>query len=172
MASIEEMDYWLRGRHDEYRLECIEIKHPSFSRDYRFVRNNEDGVRVKHANKNGVDTWYDYEYLPLSITAAKSSDDLQQGFTIAIGDVGEIMPQEIRRLRNGSYRNVKPIVNYRVYLSSNLASPMRSALGLEVTDNQTQKRGAVFICKARELNKNSTGAVLTIDLFPSQRGFS
>ena len=48
MASIKELEYWLRGRHADVRLECIEIKHPSFSRDSRFLRHHADGVRVKH----------------------------------------------------------------------------------------------------------------------------
>ena len=102
MANIKEMEYWLRGRHDDVRLECIEIKHPSFSRDYRFVRNHADGVRVRHEDK----VYRDYEPLPLTIKAAKSADDLQQSFTIGIGDVGEIMPYEIDRLRRGTRSTV------------------------------------------------------------------
>lgn len=167
MANIKEMEYWLRGRHNEVRLECIEITHPSFTKHYRFVRNHADGVRVKH--ENGL--WYDYEFLPLTIKPAKSADDLQQSFTIGIGDVGEIMPNEIRRLRNGTHANVRPTLNHRVYLTSDLTTPMKSIRGLEITDNQTQKQGAVFACQARELNKNSTGVVFTIDLVPSLRGF-
>lgn len=167
MPSQNETYYWLVGRHDEVRLECIEITHPSFTKNYRFVRNHADGVRVKHENG----TYYDYEYLPLTIAASKSSDDLQQGFTIGIGDVGDIMPKEIQRLRNGSYPNVRPIVNYRVYLTSDLTQPMTSVLGLEVTDNQRQKSGAVFSCKAKETNKTSTGVKYTLDKFPTLRTF-
>lgn len=167
MATIDEMEFWLRGRHDDVRLELIEISHPSFSKNYRFVRNHADGVRVKH--ENGV--YYDYEYLPLTIQPSESTDNLQQSFTIGIGDVGEVMPNEIRRLRNGSYPNVRPTVNYRVYLTSDLTKPMTSVLGLEVTDNQSKKQGAVFKCQAREVNRNSTGEVFNINSFPSLRGF-
>ena len=167
MANIKEMEYWLRGRHNDVRLECIEITHPSFTKHYRFVRNHADGVRVKH--ENGL--WYDYEFLPLTIKPAKSADNLQQIFTIGIGDVGDIMPREIDRLRRGTHSTVRPTLNYRVFLTSDLTEPMTSVRGLEITDNQPQKRGAVFSCQAKELNKTSTGILFTIDLFKSLRGF-
>jgi len=166
MSNNKEIEFWLAGRHDDVRLECIEITHPSFSRHYRFVRNHADGVRVKHENGN----WYDYDYLPVTIKPAKSSDDLQQSFTIGIGDVGTVMPFEIDRLRRGSYPNVRPTLNYRVFLTSDLTTPSTSVLGLEITDNQPQKQGAVFVCKARELNKTSTGIVYTIKDFPGLIG--
>ena len=167
MATLDEMEFWLKGRHDDVRLECIEISHPSFTKNYRFVRNHAYGVRVKHENG----TWYDYEYLPMTIQPSESTDNLQQAFTIGIGDVGEVMPNEIRRLRNGSYPNVRPTVNYRVYLTSDLSKPITSVLGLEITDNQPKKQGAVFKCQAKEANRNSTGEVFTIGLLPSLRGF-
>lgn len=166
MATIKEMEYWLRGRHDDVRMECIEIKHPSFSRDYRFVRNHAYGVRIKH--EDGV--YRDYEPLPMTIKAAKAAADLQQSFTIGIGDVGEVMPLEIDRLRRGSHQTKRPILNYRVYLTSDLTSPMSSARGLEITNNQPQKQGAVFTCQGRELNKTSTGIIFTVELLPSLRG--
>lgn len=167
MATIKEMEYWLRGRHDDVRLECIEIKHPSFSRDYRFVRNHADGVRVRHEDK----VYRDYEPLPLTIRAGQSADNLQQSFTIGIGDVGQIMPFEIDRLRRGQHSTTRPTLNYRVYLTSDLTEPMTSVRGLEITDNQPQKRGAVFKCQAKQLNKTSTGIIFTDDLFKSLRGF-
>lgn len=167
MATEKEMNFWLMGRHDDVRLECIEIKHPSFSRDYRFVRNHADGVRVRH--EDGV--YRDYDYLPLTVKAARAASDLQQSLTIGIGDVGEVMPMEIDRLRRGTHRTVRPTVNYRVYLSSDVANPMSSVRGLEVTDNQPQKQGAVFVCKARELNKTDTSVIFTPNLFRSLAGF-
>lgn len=167
MATEKEKSHWLAGNHDEFGIECIEIIHPSFTKHYHFVRNHEDGVRVKH--NDGV--YKDYEFLPLAIKPSRSANDLQQGFTIGIGDVGEIMPNEIDRLRRGSHRTVRPKLNYRVYLNSDLDSPMRSVLGLEITDNQPKKQGAVFICKARELNKTDTSVLFTSSLFPSLAEF-
>ena len=88
MVTDAEKYYWLIGRHDDVRLECIEIMHPSFSRAYRFVRNHTDGVRVRHENG----TYYQYDYLPVTIQAGKTADSLEQSFTVGIGDVGEVMP--------------------------------------------------------------------------------
>nr|WP_315041301.1 DUF1833 family protein [uncultured Moraxella sp.] len=167
MATEKEKYYWLIGRHDDVRLECLEISHPSFSKTYRFVRNHTDGVRVRHENGR----YYDYEYLPITIQAGKTSDNLEQAFTIGIGDVGEIMPFEIRRLRNGSHASTRPTVNYRVYLTSDLSEPLSSVLGLEITDNQPKKQGAVFVCKAKETNKTATGVKYTLEDYPTLRGF-
>lgn len=79
--------------------------------------------------------------------------------------------QEIDRLRNGKHATTRPTVNYRVYLSSNLSSPIVSALGLEITDNTPQRQGAVFTCKAKEVNKISTGIKYTLADYPTLRGF-
>lgn len=167
MATNKEIEHWLRGRHDDIRVECIEIIHPSFSRHYRFVRNAVDGIRVK--DERGY--WKDYDYLPISIKPGQSANNLEQSFTMGIGDVGEVMPFELDRLRRGSYAHVKPTVNYRTYLTSDLSEAMMSVRGLEITDNQPQKQGAVFKCKARELNKTSTGICFTYDRFETLRGF-
>lgn len=167
MPTDSEINYWLQGSRKQLRIQCVEITHPSFTKPYRFTRNAMDGVRVK--DEQGV--WRDYEYLPLSITAMSAASDLEQGFTIAIGDVGQIMSLEIDRLRNGQYPHVRPIVNYRAYLSDDLTMPIFSVLGLEVTDNQPNKRGAVFVCKARELNKTATGIVYTLNDYPGLKGF-
>lgn len=167
MASDKEIEHWLRGTHDDVRVECIDIIHPSFTKHYRFARNATKGVRIK--TEDGY--WRDYKYLPMSIKPGTSADDLQQSFTIGIGDVGEIMPRELDRLRKGSYPQVRPTVNYRVYLTSDLSEPSLSVRGLEVTDNQQKKEGAVFACKARELNKNSTGITFNYSDFAALRYF-
>ena len=167
MATDAETYYWLVGKHDDVRLECIEITHPSFSRNYRFVRNHSDGVRVRHENA----TWYDYTFLPISIEAGESGDNLQQSFTIGIGDVGEIMPYEIQRLRNGRYPTQRPVLNYRVYLISDLSKPLSSVRGLEITDIQRKKTGAVLKCQAKQTNKTGTGVRYTLSDYPTLRGF-
>lgn len=166
MANDDEVYYWLRGRHDDVRLECIEITHPSFTKIYRFVRNHADGVRVKHGS------WYDYEYLPITIKTSKSADNLNQGMSLGIGDVGDIIPMEIDRLRNGSHKTSRPIINYRVYLTSDLSTPVDSILGLEVTDNNPQNAGAVLTCRARDLNKSSTGLIYNLYDDPTLIGFT
>lgn len=168
MASNSEINHWLQGSSKQIRIECVEIIHPSFTKPYRFTRNAMSGVRAK--DESGV--WRDYEYLPLSITASRAASDLEQGFTIAIGDVGEIMSIEIDRLRNGQYPHLLPVVNYRAYLSDDLTTPSFSVLGLEVKDNQPNKHGAVFVCKARELNKSATGIVYTLVNNPGLKGYT
>lgn len=167
MPTDAEKYYWLVGRHDEVRLECIEITHPSFSRAYRFVRNHADGVRVRHENG----TYYQYDYLPITVQPSSSTDSLEQSFKMGIGDVGDVMPFEIDRLRNGKHATTRPTVNYRIYLTSDLTRPVMSVLGLQITDNAPQRQGSVFTCKAKEVNKTSTGIKYTLADYPTLRGF-
>lgn len=164
---MPDYDYFLRGNPNDVLLQCVEVSHPSFTKTYRYVKNAADGVTVKHEDG----TSRDYLYSPLTIQKSKSSDDLDQSINIGVGDLGEDFPKEIDRLRNGSYQTVKPILNYREYLTSDLTKPMLSIFNLEVTDYQPKTDGAVFTCKARQLNISRTGEVYNLSDFPMLRGF-
>lgn len=165
-VSEKELEFWLRGGSDVV-LECVEISHPSFSKTFRFVRNHMGGVRVKHGGR-----WHAYEYVPLTISAGSSADNLEQSFTMGIGEVGDILPAEVARIRNGNHRTVRPSVAYRAYLLSDLENPIREVVGLEVTDNQPKPEGAVFKCRMRELNASETGMKYTLNKYPTLRGFT
>lgn len=164
---MPDYDYFLRGNPNDVLLQCIEVSHPSFTKTYRYVKNAADGVTVKHEDG----TSREYLYSPLTIQKSKTSDDLDQSINIGVGDLGEDFPKEIDRLRNGSYQTVKPILNYREYLTSDLTKPMLYILNLEVTDYQPKTDGAVFTCKAKQLNLSKSGETYTLDKFPSLRGF-
>lgn len=160
-------DFYLKGNPNDVLLQLIEVSHPAFSKVYRYVKNAVDGVTVNHEDGSS----YFYDYSPLSIKKSKSSDDLDQSLDIGVGDLGEELPQEIDNLYLGAYFNVKPVLNYREYLSSDLSKPFLSILGLEVTDYQMQKEGGQFTCKAKELNLSSTGLTFNLNDYPTMRGF-
>ena len=160
-------DFYLKGNPNDALLQLIEVTHPAFSKVYRYVKNAVDGVTVTH--ENGVDYWY--EYSPLSIKKSKSSDDLDQSLDIGVGDLGLEFPLEIDRLRASDYSQQKPSLHYREYLMSDLTKPMLSILNLEVTDYHPKSNGALFTCRAKQLNLSKTGEVYTLDKFPTMRGF-
>lgn len=168
MPSQADYDYFLRGDPDDIRLALVEVSHPSFRYTYRYVQNHASGVTVTHENGERRS----YQYSPITIKKSKSDNDLDQSITIGVGDLGELLPADIDRLRNSQqYSQVRPVLNYREYLLSDLSKPVLSVLGLEVTDWQPNKDGSVFVCKARELNLTKTGTVYTLDKFPTLRGF-
>lgn len=164
---MPDYNYWLSGNPDDVRLLLVEISHPAWSKTYRIVQNHADGVTVQHE-----DTFsYDYEYVPLTIQRGNNSDDLDQEITIGVGDLGEIFPKELDAARASAYSKIRPRLNYREYNLSDLTKPQVTILDLEVTDYEPKKEGAVFVCRAKQMNLTKTGEVYTLDNTPTLRGF-
>ena len=165
---MPDYSYWLSGNPDDVRLQCVEISHPSWSKVYRIVQNHADGVTVTH---EGGFT-FAYEYVPLTIQRGANSDDLDQEITIDVGDLGEDFPKELDRIRASAlYSAVRPILNYREYNLSDLTAPQVTILGLEATDYEPKKEGAVFVCRAKQMNLTKTGETYNLDDYPTLRGF-
>lgn len=164
---MPDYNYWLSGNPDDVRLLLVEITHPAWSKPYRIVQNHADGLSVKH--ENGVS--YFYEYVPLTIQRGSNSDDLDQDITIGVGDLGEDFPSELKRARDSQYSDIRPTLNYREYNLSDLTKPQLTILGLEVTDYEPKREGAVFVCRAKQMNLTKTGEVYTLDNTPTLRGF-
>lgn len=164
---MPDYNYWLSGNPDDVRLLMVEITHPAWSKTYRIVQNHADGITVQH--ENGVS--YFYEYVPLTIQRGSNSDDLDQDITIGVGDLGEDFPSELKRARDSQYSDIRPTLNYREYNLSDLTKPQLTILGLEVTDYEPKREGAVFVCRAKQMNLTKTGEVYTLDNTPTLRGF-
>lgn len=165
---MPDYNYWLSGSPDDVRLLCVEISHPAWSKVYRIVQNHADGITVAH--EGGLT--YNYEYVPLSIQKGTNSDDLDQEITIGIGDLGEDFPKELDRIRaSAMYSKVRPTLDYREYNLSDLTKPQVTILGLKATDYEPKAEGAVFVCRAEQMNLTKTGEVYTIDNTPTARGF-
>lgn len=164
---MPDYSFWLSGNPDDVRLLLVEISHPAWSKTYRIVQNHADGITVQHE-----DTFsYDYEYVPLTIQRGNNSDDLDQEITIGVGDLGEMFPKELDAARASQYSKVRPRLNYREYNLSDLTKPQVTILDLEVTDYEPKKEGAVFVCRAKQMNLTKTGEVYTLDNTPTLRGF-
>lgn len=165
---MPDYNYWLSGNPDDVRLQCVEISHPAWSKVYRIVQNHADGITVTH---EGGFT-YAYEYVPLTIQKGNNSDDLDQEITIGVGDLGEDFPKDLDRIRASSlYSKVRPTLNYREYNLSDLTKPQVTILGLEATDYEPKKEGAVFVCRAKQMNLTKTGETYNLDDYPTLRGF-
>lgn len=164
---MPDYNFWLSGNPDDARLMCVEISHPAWSKPYRIIQNYADGLSVKH--ENGVRYWY--EYVPLTIQRGSNSDDLDQEITIGVGDLGGDFPKELDAARASQYSHIRPTLNYREYNLSDLTKPQLTILGLEVTDYEPKREGAVFVCRAKQMNLTKTGGVYTLDNTPTLRGF-
>ena len=149
-------------------LQTFEIQHPNFSRWYRIVRNNKNGLWANLETGENVF----FEYYPVKITAQSDVGDLDFSIQIDFGDLGEIIPKELDRVRAANAMGIKPKVLYREYRSDDLSSPMNGPLILEAKQFSFKNDGATFEAKAPSLNINRTGITYSVSgPFRTLRGF-
>ena len=147
-------------------LECIEVKHSLWPSPLRYVTNHADGITVKHENGQS----YVYEFMPLQINKGNTSDNLDQSLRITVGDLGQVVPQLVKLIRDANSVE-RPKVTYRAYMSSNLESPTHIVDGLEVEAMSRDHQATTFDAAAQRLNSVGTGRLYTVDEFPSLKGF-
>ncbi len=158
--------FFLNSRSSVVQLETLEISHPNFTKIYRVVRNAVKGVTVTLENETVV-----FDYYPLRIQNNGSKDDLDQSFTITLGDLGEVLPVELDSVTSAQGYGVKPIVKYRTYRSDDLTRPLFGPVLLEVESFAFNREGSTFTAKAPSLNVNKTGELYKLERFPMLRGF-
>jgi len=149
------------------QLDLIEVSHPSFARVYYIVRNAVRGVTVTLENGLGTRT---YQYYPLKVEPLGFRDDLDQGFSITIGDTGDTLPDEIDRVFAFDTWDVYPTFTYRAYRSDDLTIPLYGPVNLVIENLTMNEEGAIFDAKAPSLNDGRTGELYRIDRFPMLRG--
>lgn len=154
---------------DEYLLDCIEISHSAFSQTYYKCRNcDEDGVTVEGQL---------YDYYPMGLSDLADSNNLDMGFKIDFGDLGEVLPMETDNVkRRGEVDESegmleKPVVIYRGYKNTDLTSPLIGPLYLTVTTISHDPTGASFEAAAPYLNNTKTGETYNPTRFPMLYGF-
>ena len=120
--------------------------------------------------EDGV-TQQPFVYYPLGLSAAGASDNLDQTLTITLGDLGEMIPQEIDCCVAAGTMGIRPQVAYRVYRSDDLSAPIDGPFFYEVTTGAAKKQGQTFTAGAPRLNLNQTGETYRMDRFLMLRGF-
>lgn len=160
-------EFFLNSRSSIVQLELIEISHPNFTKVYRVVRNAVQGITV--TLETGATAAFDY--YPLRVENNGAKDDLDQSFTITLGDLGEVLPKELDSVASANGFNVKPVVRYRTYRSDDLSRPLFGPIVLEVESFAFTREGSTFTAKAPSLNINKTGELYKLERFPMLRGF-
>lgn len=147
-------------------LELVEISHPNFSKIYYITRNSTRGVQV--TLETAVSQFFDF--FPLDIKPLGFKDDLDQGFSISIGDTGDLLPDEIDRVFAANSFLIYPKFVYRAYRSDDLTVPLYGPINLEIAKVTMSEEGATFDAKAPALNEGRTGELYRLDRFPMLRG--
>lgn len=147
-------------------LDCIKVSHPSFTQDYYIVRNAARGVTVVHEDA----TPQEYQFYPLKVEPLGFRDNLDQGFSITIGDTGDTLPTELDRIYEDDAFDVHPTFEYRAYRSDVLNEVLYGPVHLVIEKITMSEEGAVFEAKAPSLNDGRTGELYRLDRFPMLRG--
>lgn len=160
-------EFFLRASGGVVALECFELAHPDFSETYRIVLQSCTGIRVRH--EDGL--YYDYQYCPAATKDSGNSGDLDQKLQIGFGDLGEIIPKELDRVKAADNFVVKPTVRYRIYRSDDLDNAMVGPAILQGTNFTRDFSGSNFEAHAPYLNITRTGEFFSLTNFPGLRGF-
>jgi hypothetical protein len=159
-------EFYLNSDSNIVQLETIELSHSDFTQTYRVVRNATNGITATTETGASVA----FAYYPLAIDPAETRDNLDQSFTISLGDLGEILPTELDAVATADGFGEKPVLIYRTYRSDVLTAPL-FVITLEVESFTFNEQGSVFEAKAPSLNINKTGETYTFARFPMLRGF-
>lgn len=172
MSELSE--FFFTAPQSAVRLQVLEISHPSFSQTYRVVRNMVGTIQVRHEN-NDVFT---YTHFPMVVNEIGSDNSLDQEIEVTLGDLGRVLPQELDRVNNDNAADIKPVLVYREYVTTNFHSasgqfrdPVRGPFTLEINTIAFNKQGATFVAKPPAFNKTRTGEYYTVERFPMLRGF-
>jgi hypothetical protein len=166
-------EFYLGSRSDIVQLELFEVTHPNFSKKYRIVRNAINGITVTLEPTiefpSGEVAFF--SYYPARVTSLEHRENLDSGFKIELGDLGEEIPVELDRVEVNDGYLTKPTVVYRTYRSDNLTTPLFGPFRLQLGEFTFNHEGAMFEAKAPSLNIAQTGEAYTTARFPMLRGF-
>ena len=160
-------EFFLNSPSSVVQLELLEISHPDFTQTYRVVRNAVEGTTVTLEDDSSAT----FSYYPLRITPVGIRDNLDFGLRVDLGDLGQVLPDEIDAVTDADGFGEKPTVIYRTYRSDDLTAPLFGPLTLKVTSFSFTREGSTFEAQAPSISVSSTGELYKLDRFPMLRGF-
>jgi hypothetical protein len=165
-----ESEFFLGSKSSVVLIETLEISHPSFGNaDHAFyiVRNVAAGFSVNVPDKSQT---VNFIYYPVKISRIGIQQNMDQAFNITVGDLGDLLNEEMQRVEEANTFHLFPEVTYRAWRSDYLAAPLYGPIKLEIVNVNTKGDAATFEAKAPRLNINGTGELYTLNRFPMLRG--
>lgn len=154
------IDFYLNSRSDDVYIETVEFSHSAFSKSFFLVRNVVDGITLKL--EDGREQFF--EYLPLNIRDKSANGSLDFGTGIDLGDLGELIPQEIDRIDTADMRHIKPTLVRRDYRYSTLEMIRFERLAIPALNRSYE--GASVEGGAPALNSTVVGLRQTVERIP------
>lgn len=162
------IDFFLGASSRIAELQTLEIRQPSFSKVWRLQSHYREGFWARIESGEQVF----FEYAPMAMRALEDRGNLDFGISVTLGDLGEILPDEIQRASAaGTLRSSPPEAIFRSFRSDNLEKPMYGPIRLRAQTITRSQSGAQFDATAPQVNVSKTGMLYRTDLFPMLRGF-
>ncbi len=155
------------GSQNVPQFDTLEITHPSFSKAWYLVRNNTYGLDAKLETGVAVQ----FEWCPMRLSSLEDFGSLDYGMNVTLGELGEILPEELERARAADTLRIRPTVIYRAYRADQLDRPMIGPIRLEAQAISRTREGAAFDAVAPSLNVSVTGELYRTDRFEMLLGF-
>ncbi len=152
-------------------LETLEVKHSLWPKPVRIVTNHADGIDAMLETGEVVN----FEFAPLLINKGMTSDDLDQKLNITLGDLGEIVPPLIKKIREAD-SDEYPEVIYRAYafdtasMTFAKAKPIDMIKGLYIEQMSRDHQATTFDAKTSDKNTVSTGRIYDLVGFLDLKG--
>lgn len=160
------LGYFLNSKTSVIQYELIEISHSSFSQVFYFVRNAINGLVV--TLENSVEQ--EFIYLPMTVKRNGNRNNLDYGIDISLGDLDELVLDELELVFQADTFSEKPNLKYRTYRSDDLSSPMDGPIKLEIDSFAFTGDGNFFSAKPPATKVNATGQIYSFDRFETLRG--
>ena len=172
MITVDDIkDFHLDSVSSVVLLETLEISHSLWPTPIRIVTNHPDGVAVTLENNQQAF----FEFIPLMIQRGNTSDDLDQTLNITVGDLGEIVPPLIQKIRDAS-SDEKPQVIYRSFAFDAASmvltkqTPIEIIRGLSVAKMNQDYQATTFEAATSGKNSVKTGRTYNFKDYPDLRG--
>lgn len=172
MITVDDIkDFHLDSATSVVLLETLEISHSLWPDPIRLVTNHPDGISV--TLENGQSATFDF--IPLMIQRGNTSDDLDQTLNITVGDLGEVVPPLIQKIRVAS-SDEKPQVIYRSFAFDAASmvltkpTPIEIIRGLYVAKMNQDHQATTFESATSGKNSVKTGRTYNFEEYPDLRG--
>ena len=172
MPTINDIkDFHLDSAPSIALLETIEATHSTWPEPMRIVTNHENGFHAR----NELGQFIHYHFAPLIVNKGSVSDDLDQSLNITLGDLGEILPPLIKKIREAESDEM-PTITYRAYafdaasMSLVKETPIDIIKGLPVQTMSRDHQGTTFEARTNSKNAVVTGRLFTPNDYQDLRG--
>lgn len=172
MITVDDIkDFHLDSATSVVLLETLEISHSLWPDPIRIVTNHPDGISV--TLEDGQPATFDF--IPLMIQRGNTSDDLDQALNITVGDLGEVVPPLIQKIRDAS-SDEKPQVIYRSFAFDAASmvltkpTPIEIIRGLYVAKMNQDYQATTFEAATSGKNSVKTGRTYNFEEYPDLRG--